>query len=168
MTPWDYQEELSNLALDVLRTNAIVYLAMEERTGKTLTSILVAEKSAAKNIRVITKKKALGGWHETLSAFPHSKNYEVINYHQAHKCTGKCDLVILDESHNYISAFPKPGNIWRLLKPMLLNKPIIYISATPYAQGPQNAFSSVSVKHLVTLEASQELLPVVQAIWQAL
>ncbi len=98
MKPYVHQEELSNQALDILRENMIVYLAMEERTGKTLTAILVAEKSAAKNILVITKKKALKGWEETLAAFDHSKNYTVTNYHQAHKLTNKYDLVLLDEN----------------------------------------------------------------------
>ena len=48
MTPYDYQEELSEIALGVLRDYAICYLSMEERTGKSLTAILVAEKSEAK------------------------------------------------------------------------------------------------------------------------
>jgi hypothetical protein len=113
---------------------------MEERTGKTLTAILVAEKSAAERVLVITKKKALDGWHETLKAFEHTKEYVVTNYHQAHKMTGTFDLVLLDESHNYISAFPKPGNLWKQLKVLLVRLPIVYISATPNAQGPQMLF----------------------------
>ena len=113
---------------------------MEERTGKTLTAILVAEKSAAKKVLVITKKKALDGWKETLAAFSYTKDYTVTNYHQAHKVTGAFDLVLLDESHNYVSAFPKPGNMWKQLKVLLAKKPIVYISATPFAQGPQMLF----------------------------
>jgi len=141
MIPYDYQEKLSNVGLDILRKNAIVYLAMEERTGKTLTAVLIAEKSAAMRVLVITKKTALDGWHETMREFTHEKQYTIINYHQAHKLGGeKWDLVILDESHNYISAFPKAGLIWRQLAPMLKDKPLIYMSATPYAQGPQMLF----------------------------
>lgn len=140
MIPYPHQEELSEVALGILRENMIVYLAMEERTGKTLTAILVAEKSAAERVLVITKKKALDGWHETLKAFEHTKEYVVTNYHQAHKMTGTFDLVLLDESHNYISAFPKPGNLWKQLKVLLVRLPIVYISATPNAQGPQMLF----------------------------
>jgi len=140
LKPYIHQEELSDQALEILRENMIVYLAMEERTGKTLTAILVAEKSAAKRVLVITKKKALDGWKETLEAFPHNKDYTVTNYHQAHKQIGKFDLVLLDESHNYVSAFPKPGNMWKQLKLLLVKTPIVYISATPYAQGPQMLF----------------------------
>lgn len=138
MIPYPHQDTMSDEALDILRREAIVYLASEERTGKTLTSILVAEKSEALNILVITKKKAIEGWNETLEAFDHTKQYTVTNYHQAHKQAGThFDLVILDEAHNYISAFPKPGKIWKELKPLLVDKPIIYMSATPYAQGVQ-------------------------------
>ena len=140
MKPYAHQEELSDQALDILRENMIVYLAMEERTGKTLTAILVAEKSAAKNILVITKKKALKGWEETLAAFDHSKSYTVTNYHQAHKVVHKYDLVLLDESHNYISSFPKPSSMWKQLKLLLAKSPLVYISATPHAQGPQMLF----------------------------
>lgn len=139
MIPYDYQETLSDIALKIIREHAIVYLAMEERTGKTLTAILVAEKSAAENILVITKKKALDGWKETLSQYKHKKSFTVTNYHQAYKQTGiyDYDLIILDESHNYISAFPKAGKLHKELVPLCKDKPIIYISATPYAQGPQ-------------------------------
>ncbi len=141
MIPYPHQDELSDVGLGILRKNAIVYLAMEERTGKTLTAILVAEKSAALRILVVTKKKAHTGWIETLKAFDHKKRYDVTTYHQAYKFADNTyDLVILDESHNYISAFPKPGKMWRELKPMLVNKPIVYLSATPHAQGPQMLF----------------------------
>ena len=136
MIPYPHQEELSDDALLILREHGLVYLACEERTGKTLTAILVAEKSAANKVLIITKKKALGGWHETLEKFTHTKDYTVTNYHQSHKLdTRAFDLVLLDESHNYISAFPKVGGIQRNLRPLMANKPLIYVSATPHAQG---------------------------------
>lgn len=146
MIPYPHQEELSDDALLILREHGLVYLACEERTGKTLTAILVAEKSAANKVLIITKKKALGGWHETLEKFTHTKDYTVTNYHQSHKLdTRAFDLVLLDESHNYISAFPKVGGMQRALRLALKGKPIVYISATPYAQGPQMLFHQFQV-----------------------
>jgi len=59
MKPYDYQLTLADKAFDILADNMMVYLAMEERTGKTLTSILVCERAKVMNILVITKKKAL-------------------------------------------------------------------------------------------------------------
>jgi len=140
MIPYDYQTELANQAVDIIKENMIVYLAMEERTGKTLTAILVAEQLDINNVLVITKKKALDGWNETLCAFEHTKNFTVTNYHQVHKQTIKPDLILLDESHNYVSAFPKTGKLWREVAKVAKNVPIVYISATPHAQGPQQLF----------------------------
>jgi hypothetical protein len=138
MVPYSYQEQLSHDALEILRAHGIVYLAMEERTGKTLTAILACEKSSVSRVLVITKKKALAGWQETLNAFPHMKQYTVTNYHQAKKFLDPSifDLIILDESHNYISGFPKVSKLWKDIANLTEEKPIIYISATPYAQGP--------------------------------
>ena len=84
MIPYPHQEELAPIALDILRQHAIVYLAMEERTGKTLISLLVAEQSAAKSILIITKKKALPDWIDVLRKWKHTKRFTPINYHQAH------------------------------------------------------------------------------------
>jgi hypothetical protein len=140
MTPYDHQIQLARDGLAVLQKYGIAYLAAEERTGKTLSAVLIAEGMKAQRILVITKKKALDGWHETLEAFPHTKKYTVTNYHQALKQTGQFDLVILDEAHNYISAFPKVGKIWREVAPLCKDVPILYLSATPHAQGPQQLF----------------------------
>lgn len=140
MTPYDHQIQLAKDGLAILQQYGIAYLAAEERTGKTLSAILIAEQMKAQRILVVTKKKALEGWHETLAAFEHTKQYTVTNYHQALKCTGIYDMVILDEAHNYISAFPKVGKLWREVAPLCKNKPILYLSATPHAQGPQQLF----------------------------
>lgn len=141
ITPYDYQVRLAQDGYELLREHLIVYLAMEERTGKTITAMLIAEFSSIKKVLVITKKKALDGWHDTLVNFKHDKVYTVVNYHQAHKKDAKdYDLVILDESHNYISSYPKVSKMWSAIKTLTTGKPLIYISATPYAQGPQQLF----------------------------
>jgi len=139
MIPFTHQTELAKEGLEKLKSYGICYLSCEERTGKTLAAILLAEDFNCKSVLVITKKKALGGWHETLAAFPHTKNYTVTNYHQAHK-QHKHDLVIMDEAHNYISAFPKPGKIWKELRYICRQCPIVYLSATPHAQGYQQLY----------------------------
>ena len=141
MKPYKHQLEYAEEAYEVLREHHMVYLAMEERTGKTLTSILAAEKCAnIQNVLVITKKRALEGWNETLEAFAHTKNYTVTNYHRVVKLKEEYDLIIIDEAHNYISAVPKVGKIWREVKAKTIGKPIIYLSATPHAQGPQQLY----------------------------
>lgn len=146
MKPYPHQTQLADKAYGILATYMLVYLAMEERTGKTLTSILVCEQSKVQNILVVTKKKALEGWHDTLAAFTHTKHYTVVNYHQAKKENPKSfDLVILDEAHSYISAFPKRSAMWKSVKLLTKGKPLIYLSATPYAQGPQLLFNQLAL-----------------------
>lgn len=61
MTPFPHQTSIANEAIKILKEHMIVYLAMEERTGKTLTSILVCEAVNVKSVLVITKKKAIAG-----------------------------------------------------------------------------------------------------------
>lgn len=134
MKPYQHQIDISSQALDILRKNMIVYLAMQERTGKTLTSILICEQTKMNNILVITKKKALEGWNDTLSKYQHKKTYFCINYESLHKCTFTPDLVIIDEAHSNLGAYPKVGKTWKEVYKFTKGKPIIYLSATPSAQ----------------------------------
>lgn len=137
MTPFKHQLEISQKAYEILKTYMIVYLAMEERTGKTLTSILVAEKCQnTQSILIITKKKALGGWQDTLNKFKHTKNYTITNYEQTKKFKNDYDLVILDEAHSFLGNHNKTkgGVIWKEVSKITKDVPIIYLSATPSAQ----------------------------------
>jgi len=137
MRPYKHQSEIALQGYNILKANGLVYLAMEERTGKTLTSILIAEMSKAISILVITKKKAIPGWEDTLENYKEaSKDYTVINYESLHKLdnTKSYDLIIVDEAHANLSAFPKIGKIWKLVYRFTKDKPIIFLSATPSAQ----------------------------------
>lgn len=137
MTPYNHQIEIAEKAYKILQDKLIVYLSMEERTGKTLTSILLCEKTKAKNILIITKKKALDGWEDTLQKFKEvTKNYTYINYESIHKLdsTKIYDLIIIDEAHANLSAYPKVGTIWKSVYKLTKGKPIIFLSATPSAQ----------------------------------
>jgi hypothetical protein len=136
MTPWPHQLELADAAYAVLQQYGLAYLATEERTGKTLSALLVAEKASVTNILIVTKKRALPGWQETVAAAKLSKHYTVTNYHNVHKLTNTFDFIILDEAHNYLGTYPKPSKIWLELRKLTKAKPILYLSATPYAQGP--------------------------------
>lgn len=143
--PWPHQEEIASLALPILREHMLLYLAMEERTGKTLTAILICEQLNVLKVLVITKKKAIDGWNSTLAAFKHEKTYLVTNYHNAAKVVGHFDIVILDEAHSYISGYPKVSTIWTAVKKLCAQKPIIYLSATPNAQGPMLLYHQLAL-----------------------
>ncbi|AWD90279.1 hypothetical protein [Dickeya phage Amaethon] len=136
MQPRKTQVEVAEEALSKLRQYGLAYLAMEERTGKTLAALLTAELSNANRILVITKKNPKESISETLAAWEHTKYFRLTTYHSVTKIpiSTPFDMVILDEAHNYISAFPKPGKIWKDLRPYCAGKPILYLSATPHAQ----------------------------------
>ena len=147
MTPFPHQTSIANEAIKILKEHMLVYLAMEERTGKTLTSILVCEAVNVKSILVITKKKALAGWEDTIKAYATTKKYTVINYEQAHKLDPKLDidLVIIDEAHANLSAYPKVGERWKVIAKITKKKPIIFLSATPSAQTYAQLFHQLAL-----------------------
>lgn len=136
MIPDPHQELAAEQGYAILAEHMICYLAMEERTGKTLSAILICEMANVHDILVITKKgKPLKGWQDDITAFNGTKKFTVINYHSLHKLPDhKYDLVILDEAHNYISGYPKRSKIWQMVSRFTKLVPIIYVSATPHAQ----------------------------------
>lgn len=145
MKPFPHQESKSNEGVAVLREKGLVYFSMQERTGKTLTSILTAEKYGAKNVLVITKKKALPDFKETLTKYNPKFKWTATNYHQLNKLDEEFDLIIIDEAHAYISAFPDRGELWNQVSRFTPGKPLIYLSATPHAQGYHLMFNQLAL-----------------------
>ena len=182
MTPFPSQIAVSKEAYPILSKYGLVYLAMEERTGKTLTSILLAEMTTRTRVLVLTKKKALmgdfdkkaetakEGWYGTFNKYggvpctrvnghpywglPSGTAFTVLNYHAIHKRqeNGKYkltikpsdyDLIILDEPHAYLAAYPKLGAIWKSTKRLTKGQPVILQGATPYAQGYQLLYNQL-------------------------
>ena len=105
MTLRDYQIRISDQAVDILKEHGLVYLALEPRTGKTLTSIVTAYKFGAKNVLFVTKKKAIDDIVQQANDLGYQIRLFVINYEQLHKVDGDFDLVICDEAHS-IGPFP--------------------------------------------------------------
>ena len=104
----DYQEEIITKGIDVIGEHGFVYLAMEVRTGKTLTSLGIAKEIGAKRVLFITKKKAISSIESDYEMLKPKFTLEVINYESLHKVEGSFDLVVLDEAHS-MGAFPKPS-----------------------------------------------------------
>jgi hypothetical protein len=126
----DYQIRLSDQAVDILREFKLVYLAMQPRTGKTLTSIVTAYKFGARNVLFVTKKKAINDIIQQAAALGYEIRIEVTNYEQLHRYKEGWDLVICDEAHS-IGAFPTKSNRCEELRRICINTPIIYLSGTP-------------------------------------
>ena len=140
---WDfreYQKDMVVRALPVFKKNNMVYLTGQERVGKTGAAIGLVNELKIKGVKkikvlVITKRSAFSGWIKALNNFPVKFDHCVCTYGTTKNQKFKPDIVILDESHNYISAVPKPGKTWKYVYKKVFGKPIIYVSATPHAQG---------------------------------
>ena len=130
MTLRDYQVRISDEAVEILKEHGLVYLAMEPRTGKTLTSIVTAYKVGAKKVLFVTKKKAIDDVLEQSVKLGYDIKVNIINYEQLHKVKDDYDLVICDEAHS-IGAFPMKSNRCEELKRICEGKKIIYLSGTP-------------------------------------
>ena len=104
----DYKIEISDNAAKILREKKIVYLAMQVRTGKTLTSLATAYKYGASKVLFVTKKKAISDIIDQFHQAGFDIEIKVVNYESLHKHDGDYDLVILDEAHG-LGAFPKPS-----------------------------------------------------------
>ncbi len=129
----DYQLDIIDRGSVVLRDSGFVYLAMEVRTGKTLTSLGIAEKVGAKNVLFLTKKKAISSIVDDFNLLKPSFYMHVINYESIHKIPNiEWDLVVLDEAHG-MGAFPKPSKRAKQVKALLstTGAMTILLSGTP-------------------------------------
>lgn len=136
----DYQIEISDKAVELLRKYKIVYLAMQVRTGKTLTAFAIAFKYGACKVLFVTKKKAKADIMAQVldSGFTYNR-IDVTNFEQLNKYEPIYDIVIIDEAHS-IGAFPKATNRTKALKELCKNTPIIYLSGTPSPESYSQLF----------------------------
>lgn len=142
----DYQKKIINKAAEVVKNKGFVYLAMEVRTGKTLTSLGLAEKVGAKNVLFLTKKKAISSISSDYDMMcPVSFSLFTINYESIHKLPDvKWDMIILDEAHG-LGAFPKPSNRAKKVKDLIQkNKPFLcLLSGTPTPESYSQMYHQV-------------------------
>jgi len=111
----DYQEEISDKAVELLKKYKIAYLAMQVRTGKTLTAIATAHKFGAKSVLFVTKKKAIGDIVKQFSGSNIKMGIYVTNFEQLGNVKESFDLIIIDEAHS-LAAFPLPSSRAKELK----------------------------------------------------
>ena len=135
----NYQKELANKGVTILTVHGIVYLAMEVRTGKTLTALEIAKIYGSKNVLFITKKKAIKSIEKDYKEFGYTFNLTVINNESLHLLHGEYDLLISDEHHRN-GAFPKPNKVTQLIKQKYANLPMIFLSGTPHPESYSQIF----------------------------
>ena len=137
-----YQKDIIRRGAEVLSKHGFLYLAMEVRTGKTLTSLGIADEiGGVETVLFVTKKKAISTIENDYKMLEPSFDMQVINYESLHTLghTPNFDLIIFDEAHS-MGAFPKPSLRAKQAKALIdKHKPkVILLSGTPtpesYAQ----------------------------------
>lgn len=130
----DYQLDIIGKGSVILKKYGLLYLSMEVRTGKTLTSLGVCDVIGAERVLFLTKKKAISSIEHDYKMLNPSFELQVINYESSHKINlgFSPDVVIADESHS-LGAFPKPSSRAKRLKADLKTwkSKLILMSGTP-------------------------------------
>jgi hypothetical protein len=135
----DYQIEISEQAVNILKEKKIVYLAMEPRCGKTLTALNVCKLYGAKNVLFLTKKKAISSIQNDYYSFGFKFKITIINDEQLDNINNSFDLIIHDEHHRF-GAFPKPSKRVKEYKLKYSFLPMIFLSGTPAAESYSQMF----------------------------
>lgn len=141
----DYQKAIIRKGKQILDKHKFLYLAMEVRTGKTLTSLGIAEQMGVEHVLFVTKKKAISSITDDMNMLCPNFVLFTINYESIHKIPKvKWDLIIIDEAHS-MGAFPKPsgrakkvGDIIRRQRPY-----VILMSGTPTPESYSQMYHQV-------------------------
>lgn len=142
----DYQQDIINRGVDIISTHGLLYLAMEVRTGKTLTSLGICQQLNVENVLFLTKKKAMSSINDDLDKMcPTSFAMFTINYESIHKIPKvKWDVIICDEAHS-MGAFPKPNKRAKQVKDLVTQNGsmVILLSGTPTPESYSQMYHQV-------------------------
>ncbi len=141
-----HQEQMGAELYSKVLEYGFAILAAEERTGKTGTFINAMERSKAERVLILTKKAAIAGIEAQILGFRAKKLYTVTNYQSIHKLPHtNYDVIILDEFHQALCAYPKPSETSKAVRQICEGKPIIFVSATPFAESYAQSFWSLNL-----------------------
>jgi len=142
----DYQNDIIRKGTEIVTKYGFVYLAMEVRTGKTLTSLGIAEKINSSNVLFLTKKKAISSITNDFDLFKPSYSLCVTNYESLHKIDPDIpwDLIICDEAHS-MGAFAKPSKRAVQVKDLIAKTKanVILLSGTPTPESYSQMYHQV-------------------------
>ena len=141
-----YQQEIVEKGFGILKKYRFLYLAMEVRTGKTLTSLSLADKMGATEVLFITKKKAISSIRADYEKLNPSYKITIINYESLHIVMNDSiwDVIICDEAHS-MGAFPKPSERAKLVGSLVknINPYVILLSGTPTPESYSQMYHQV-------------------------
>jgi len=142
----DYQQDIISRGADIISTHGFLYLAMEVRTGKTLTSLGICQQLNVENVLFLTKKKAMSSINDDLDKMClTSFTMFTINYESIHKIPKvKWDVIICDEAHS-MGAFPKPNKRAKQVKDLVTQNGsmVILLSGTPTPESYSQMYHQV-------------------------
>ena len=141
-----YQKEVITKGVSILNKYSFLYLAMQVRTGKTLTSLGIAEAMGCRNLLFITKKKAISSIDDDVTKLCPSYVTFIRNYESLHKLPDNVqfDFVIIDEAHS-TGAYPKPSGRAKKVANLIRNhRPlVILMSGTPTPESYSQMYHQV-------------------------
>lgn len=143
----EYQLDIIKRGVEILMAHRFLYLSMEVRTGKTLTSLGIADAiDGVKQVLFVTKKKAMGNIESDWSNLNPKYSLTIINYESLHTVIDDemWDLIILDEAHG-LGAFPKASDRAVMVKDLIekCDPYIILLSGTPTPESYSQMFHQV-------------------------
>jgi hypothetical protein len=141
----DYQYDIIRKGTEILNESGFVYLAMEVRTGKTLTSLGIAERINSSNVLFLTKKKAISSIQKDYELLNPPYHLTVTNYESLHKIESTdWDLIVCDEAHS-MGAFAKPSKKACQVKDLinLTKAKVILLSGTPTPESYSQMYHQV-------------------------
>lgn len=141
----EYQKNIIDKGTEIIKDHGFIYLAMEVRTGKTLTSLGICNNLKINSVLFITKKKAISSIVDDYNKYDPNYFLEVINYESLHKVKQTdWDVVICDESHS-LGAFPKPNKRAKQVREIInrSNPFVILLSGTPTPESYSQMYHQV-------------------------
>jgi len=142
----DYQKDIITKGTEMLFSYGFLYLAMEVRTGKTLTSLGICEQLNVENVLFLTKKKAMSSIMDDFDMLcPSNYCLFTINYESMHKIPKiRWDVIICDEAHS-MGAFPKPSKRAKDVKNLIQRHDpyVILMSGTPTPESYSQMYHQV-------------------------
>lgn len=146
---YDYQKQLASAAKSIFVARGFVYIAAEERTGKTFVSLQMLHELGYERIFVVTKKAAIDGWLNVLNTHYPNVQHFVCNYQSLHKVSSEMmqhfDVVIIDEAHSNLGGYPKVSQTAAKLQRLIYDKRCVFLSATPCAQTYASLFHQLNI-----------------------
>lgn len=144
-----YQKKAVAQLVGVISQHNIAYLVGDVRTGKTLTSLTVAQLlPETETVVFITSKSAIPDIEADYKKGGFKFQLHVTNYESVKKLENVYpDLVIIDEAHR-LGAYPKPGKTARLVRALFSRYPTLLMSGTPSPE----SFSQLYNQFWVTMQ----------------